>query len=214
MKRYRINKVLQEQFPTLAVPPEDENGEWVWYDDANAWWNEMKELPRVQDVSRIYELEQEVERLRAVLKRVYAQECEANTQLAAANALLERFAKYWKEDRASSGKSTRLPRLRDEVVTHLAAQPATARVGCEEEDGNPCDVCGKACAWGSRHPTCKQLATDTTKHLPECLWSWDGTPCVCLYTPVPGGRRQSVPSSDGGFKQKLEEEIENRFGKP
>jgi hypothetical protein len=67
----------------------------------------------------------------------------AEAKLAAANALLERFAKYWKEDRASSGKSTRLPRLRDEVVVHLSGQPAApARTEAEcmtvtEEPGGP-----------------------------------------------------------------------------
>lgn len=33
------------------------------------------------------------------------------------------------------------------------------------------------------------------------------------YTPVPGGRRQSIATTDGGFRERLEQAILDRFGK-
>lgn len=52
MERYNINAPSNSQYEEAA------DGEWVSYEDANAWWNEMKELPRVQDVAEIHDLKQ------------------------------------------------------------------------------------------------------------------------------------------------------------
>lgn len=57
MKRYDLDTLLDHM-------EEHPKGEWVRYDDANAWWQEMKELPRVEDVIKIAELEKELEPLR------------------------------------------------------------------------------------------------------------------------------------------------------
>lgn len=54
MKRYHLD-------PLLDSMDEDPEGEWVRYDDANAWWNEVKELPRLQDVATIHQLRASIE---------------------------------------------------------------------------------------------------------------------------------------------------------
>lgn len=58
MKRYNIDAPSSSQYE------EHPEGEWVRYEDANAWWNEVKDLPRLADVIEIADLKKELEPLR------------------------------------------------------------------------------------------------------------------------------------------------------
>lgn len=120
MKRYTLVWDASDGWLLDDSHPE---GEWVRYDDANAWWQEVKELPRVQDVARIYELEQEVERRRGA----YETECKASD---IARAEVERLRAELAEVRASCDKAmdeqhANLVRVADEKRAANALLPKT-----------------------------------------------------------------------------------------
>lgn len=139
MKRYAFDTTRGEMF---EIP----SGAYVRYEDANAWWNEMKLLPRVQDVARIYELEQEVERLRTELAEVrvscdkamdeqHAKLVRVADEKRAANALLPKTWEAMGEltsvlmDGEHMLKVDDVRGVFESACAHLAAQPATAPAG-------------------------------------------------------------------------------------
>ena len=67
MKRYELVSDCAFNEAELETP----DGRWVKYEDADAWWQQMKELPRVQDVAEIAQLKAEAETREALLKDAY-----------------------------------------------------------------------------------------------------------------------------------------------